>query len=176
MIKPITAAAIGAASGTVGLAVAKNISKNGKTIGLIGSPAHILTNDKIEDKSSALKELNKESLKDSAKLLGATAGVASGAALVTGISKKAQNYVGKVISNTGNALNKVYNQSGETLKSHLKENSKLIKKFLNATPATKAAALAGAAFLAIATPIAMLSSASKAGYIEAKYETKNQAE
>ena len=107
MIKPITAAAIGAASGTVGLAVAKNISKNGKTIGLIGSPAHILTNDKIEDKSSALKELNKESLKDSAKLLGATAGVASGAALVTGISKKAQNYVGKVISNTGKKLDDI---------------------------------------------------------------------
>ena len=54
----------------------------------------------------------------------------------------------------------------------MKEGNKIVKKFLNATPAAKAAALVGAAILAIATPIALINSSAKAGYVEAKHETK----
>ena len=46
------------------------------------------------------------------------------------------------------------------------------RKFLNATPAAKAAILTGAAILAVTTPLAAINNAAKSGYIEAKHEVE----
>ena len=183
-----SAAGLGAGIGTLALTkkfYEKVDEKTEKPVGAIGSYAHIVTNDKIENKKSALAEITKESLKDTGKLFGAAGIGAGAAALVTGLSKNVQKGVNTLVGNIGKSLDKISiprNQLVDsivpvelpktiTLKDKLK-GAKIVKKFLNATPAAKAAALVGAAILAIATPIALINSSAKAGYVEAKHETK----
>lgn len=142
----------------------------GKPAGCIGSVAHIISNDKIENKFACFKEMNKEGAKDTIKLAAAT-GVAAGAgAIATAASPTVKGAVKNVISKTGKALSNV-SVSGKSLK-ELITSTKAFTKF-NALPApAKAAILAGGAVLA--TGLALLNnvSAAKAGYIEAKHEAK----
>ena len=181
-----TAAGLGAGIGAFAATskASKKISeKTGKPVGCIGSYTHIMTNDKVENKKGALAEITKESLKDTGSLLGATGIGAGAAALVTGVSKKAQKGLNNFISNVGKSLDKISVPSNliadsiegihapETIS--LKDKVKLSgigRKFLNATPAAKAAILTGAAILAVATPLVAINNAAKSGYIEAKHE------
>lgn len=183
-----TAAGLGAGIGAFAATskASKKISeKTGKPVGCIGSYTHIMTNDKVENKKGALAEITKESLKDTGSLLGATGIGASAAALVTGVSKKAQKGLNNFISNVGKSLDKISVPSNliadsiegihapETIS--LKDKVKLSgigRKFLNATPAAKAAILTGAAILAVATPLVAINNAAKSGYIEAKHEVE----
>ena len=152
---------------------------------LFRSYTHIMTNDKVENKKGALAEITKESLKDTGSLLGATGIGAGAAALVTGVSKKAQKGLNNFISNVGKSLDKISVPSNliadsiEGIKAPetmtLKDKVKLSgigRKFLNATPAAKAAILTGAAILALATPLVAINNATKSGYIEAKHEVE----
>lgn len=183
-----TAAGLGAGIGAFAATskASKKISeKTGKPVGCIGSYTHIMTNDKVENKKGALAEITKESLKDTGNLLGATGIGAGAAALVTGVSKKAQKGLNNFISNVGKSLDKISVPSNliadsiegihapETIS--LKDKVKLSgigRKFLNATPAAKAAILTGAAILAVATPLVAINNAAKSGYIEAKHEVE----
>ena len=183
-----TAAGLGAGIGAFAATskASKKISeKTGKPVGCTASYTHIMTNDKIENKKGALAEITKESLKDTGNLLGATGIGAGAAALVTGVSKKAQKGLNNFISNVGKSLDKILVpsnliadsiegiQAPETIS--LKEKVKLSgigRKFLNATPAAKAAILTGAAILAVATPLVAINNAAKSGYIEAKHEVE----
>ncbi|HIS53964.1 TPA: hypothetical protein IAA82_03315 [Candidatus Galligastranaerophilus gallistercoris] len=183
-----TAAGLGAGIGAFAATskASKKISeKTGKPVGCIGSYTHIMTNDKVENKKGALAEITKESLKDTGSLLGATGIGAGAAALVTGVSKKAQKGLNNFISNVGKSLDKISVPSNliadsiegihapETIS--LKDKVKLSgigRKFLNATPAAKAAILTGAAILAVATPLVAINNAAKSGYIEAKHEVE----
>ena len=183
-----TAAGLGAGIGAFAATskASKKISeKTGKPVGCIGSYTHIMTNDKVENKKGALAEITKESLKDTGNLLGATGIGAGAAALVTGVSKKAQKGLNNFISNVGKSLDKISVpsnliadsiegiQAPETIS--LKDKVKLSgigRKFLNATPAAKAAILTGAAILAVATPLVAINNAAKSGYIEAKHEVE----
>ena len=183
-----TAAGLGAGIGAFAATskASKKISeKTGKPVGCIGSYTHIMTNDKVENKKGALAEITKESLKDTGSLLGATGIGAGAAALVTGVSKKAQKGLNNFISNVGKSLDKISVPSNliadsiegihtpETIS--LKDKVKLSgigRKFLNATPAAKAAILTGAAILALATPLVAINNAAKSGYIEAKHEVE----
>lgn len=183
-----TAAGLGAGIGAFAATskASKKISeKTGKPVGCTGSYTHIMTNDKVENKKGALAEITKESLKDTGNLLGATGIGAGAAALVTGVSKKAQKGLNNFISNVGKSLDKISVPSNliadsiegihapETIS--LKDKVKLSgigRKFLNATPAAKAAILTGAAILALATPLVAINNAAKSGYIEAKHEVE----
>lgn len=183
-----TAAGLGAGIGAFAATskASKKISeKTGKPVGCTGSYTHIMTNDKVENKKGVLAEITKESLKDTGSLLGATGIGAGAAALVTGVSKKAQKGLNNFISNVGKSLDKISVPSNliadsiegihapETIS--LKDKVKLSgigRKFLNATPAAKAAILTGAAILALATPLVAINNATKSGYIEAKHEVE----
>lgn len=183
-----TAAGLGAGIGAFAATskASKKISeKTGKPVGCTGSYTHIMTNDKIENKKGTLAEITKESLKDTGNLLGATGIGAGAAALVTGVSKKAQKGLNNFISNVGKSLDKISVPSNliadsiEGIKApktiSLKDKVKFSgigRKFLNATPAAKAAILAGAAILAVATPLVAINNAAKSGYIEAKHEVE----
>lgn len=180
-----TAAGLGAGIGAFAATskASKKISeKTGKPVGCTASYTHIMTNDKVENKKGALAEITKESLKDTGNLLGATGIGAGAAALVTGVSKKAQNNVNNFVSNVGKALQniKIYNTlpdaaAIDTYTISLKDKlakTKPVARFLKATPAAKAAILAGAAILAVATPLAAINNAAKSGYIEAKHEVE----
>lgn len=183
-----TAAGLGAGIGAFAATskASKKISeKTGKPVGCTASYTHIMTNDKVENKKGALAEITKESLKDTGNLLGATGIGAGAAALVTGVSKKAQKGLNNFISNVGKSLDKISVPSNLIAESvegihapetiSLKEKVKLSgigRKFLNATPAAKAAILTGAAILAVATPLVAINNAAKSGYIEAKHEVE----
>ena len=157
----------------LGLGGAKLYNKvTGKTAGAPASMAHVLTNDKLDKqaKKQVIGEQLKEGLKDTAKLAGITAGVAGTAALVTGCSNKAGAFANRVISGIGNWCSnvKTYDVTlGETIK-----DTKLYQKVRTLSTPAKAAIGVAAAFLALATPIAALVSAQKAGYIEGKHEAK----
>lgn len=183
-----TAAGLGAGIGAFAATskASKKISeKTGKPVGCTASYTHIMTNDKVENKKGALAEITKESLKDTGNLLGATGIGAGAAALVTGVSKKAQKGLNNFISNVGKSLDKISVPSNLIAESvegihapetiSLKDKVKLSgigRKFLNATPAAKAAILTGAAILAVTTPLVAINNAAKSGYIEAKHEVE----
>ncbi len=160
-------------------------------VGMKGSIAHVLTNDKIEDKGACFKELFKETAKDTLTIGGITAGAAGAAAIVTGCSNKASNAFKNIITGVGNALDKIKidsvskyrgnkfesikevieNSTSASLKEIVKDSS-IYKKIHSLPTPAKAAIAAGAAALALVGSIMSISLASKAGYIEGKHEVK----
>lgn len=168
-------AAVGLAGGVLGsvgtMGGLKLASKlTGKPMGLPGSAAHILTNDKLDKQAKAqvLKECTKESFKDIAKLTGAAGAAAGATAIATGCSNKAAGYAKQALASAEKLLSKV-SINKKNLKTTIKNSS--LYKNINKLPLTaKAAIAAGAAVLALAAPFASLASQSKAGYIEGKYE------
>lgn len=140
-------------------------------IGLKGSPAHVLTNNNMtkDDKKACMKELCKESFKDTVKLTTLTAGAAGVGAVAT----KSNKFVGAlkgIRHSVGEALSKV-NINGTNLKEAVK-NSSTYTKFNSLPTPAKAAIAVGAAALAIIAPLATIGSASKSGYIEGQHESK----
>jgi hypothetical protein len=142
----------------------------GKPVGCQGSVAHIITNDKIEDKFECFKEINKEGAKDALKLT-TVSGLAAGAgALATVASPKAKSALKSAKTAIGNALSNV-SISGKSVKDIIK-NTNVFTKF-NSLPAPAKAAIAiGGAVLAAGFALFEIMSAAKAGYIEAKHEVK----
>lgn len=156
---------------------------------MTGSVAHVMTNDKIQDKGACLKELAKEPVKDTVTITTAgavAAGVsAGGVALLNKLSSSgnkilsekstallngAKNIYKSVKSNVGNTLSKV-SINGTSLKETV-ANSQVYKKF-NALPTpAKAAIAAGAVALSVIAPLVSINNTSKAGYIEGKHEVK----
>ena len=142
----------------------------GKPVGCKGSIAHVLTNDKIENKAACFNELNKECAKDTLKLTTAT-GVAAGAgAIATIASPKAKSFLQSAKTAIGNFLSNV-SISGKSLKDIVK-NTKVFTKFNSLPAPAKAAVAIGGAVLAAGCALLGISSASKAGYIEAQHESK----
>ena len=139
-------------------------------VGMKGSIAHVLTNDKIEDKGACFKEMAKEGIKDTLVLSGVTAGTAGAAALATGCSNKAAGAFNQLKTKAGEILSKI-SVNGENLKDIVK-NSSIYKKINTLPTPAKAAIAAGAAAIALVGSIMTISAQSKAGYIEGKHEVK----
>ncbi len=140
-------------------------------IGMKGSPAHVLTNKNMTKaaKKDCMKELYKESAKDTLKLTT----LAAGAAGIGAVATKSNKFVGAlkgIRHSVGEALSKV-NIDGTNLKEAVK-NSSVYTKFNSLPTPAKAAIAVGAAALAIVAPLATIGQASKAGYIEGQHESK----
>lgn len=159
----------GTGLGIGSLALASKLSK--KPIGCKGSIAHILSNDKLDKqaKVDTFKDIAKENLKDTGKVLGISAGYAGMAALASKstkfpkILKMFRKFVGDKLSNIS--------YKGNDLKSII-ANTTAYKKF-NALPRPAKAAIAyGGAALAALSTIFAIKQTSDAGYIEAQHEQK----
>lgn len=168
VIAPIVGGVAGTGLALGGSAIYKKVS--GKPAGVPGSVAHIVTNEKLDNKAKAevLKEQFVESTKDTLKLGGAVAGTATAASLITGNSEKAANVFNKIKSKIGDTLAKC-SINGKNLKDIVK-NTKVFQKFNSLPTPAKAGITAGAALLALAAPVVSMVSAQKAGYIEGKHE------
>ena len=161
-------AANGIAGATV-LGATKLAGKiSGKPQGMPGSIAHVLTNDKIENKGACYVAQLKEGAKDTLKLTAATGAAAGVASLAAGFSPKVQAGVKNIISKAGEGLAKV-SVNGQSLKDTLK-NSPAYGWFKALPSPAKAAVLAGAAVLSLGAFVALTSN--KPGYIEGQHETK----
>lgn len=159
---------LGATLGLGGSIAASKIT--GKPVGCKGSIAHVLTNDKIEDKLACFKEMNKEGAKDTLKLTAAT-GVAAGAgALATVASPKAKSFLQNAKTFVGDLLSE-FSISGKSVKDIVK-NTKVFGKFNSLPAPAKAAIAVGGAVLATGLTLVGCVSAAKAGYIEAQHESK----
>ena len=166
----ITPQVLGATTGLgLGLGSAKAYQKiSGKAAGCPGSIAHVLTNDKIENKAACYAEQLKEFGKDTVKLTAATGAAAGVASLAAGFSPKVQAGVKNIVVKTGEALSQV-SVKGQSLK-EVVNNTKACGWFKSLPTPAKAAVLAGAAVLSLGAFVALTSN--KPGYIEGQHETK----
>ena len=139
-------------------------------VGMKGSIAHVLTNDKIEDKGACFKEMAKESIKDTLVLGSVTAGTAGAAAIATGCSNKAAGAFNQLKTKAGEILNKI-SINDKNLKDIVK-NSKIYNKISALPTPAKAAIAAGAVAITLVGSLMTVSAQSKAGYIEGKHEVK----
>lgn len=163
----VTATVLGGAPAGVMIGAARHANK---TIGAPASLAHVLTNDKLDNKAKVLAEQTKEGIKDTLTLGGIALGTGAAASLATGCSNKVatafKGLKGKLSGILGNM-----NYGGKSVKDMIK-NTNVFKKF-NSLPAPAKVGLAvGAAALALAAPIVSMVSAQKAGYIEGQHEVK----
>ena len=158
----LAGAAIGAVA-TVG--ICKGISKlTGKPVGIAGSPAHVLTNDKVDSKMGVFKDQFVGGLKTDAKVLGVT-GIAAGLGALA--AKKSPELV--------DTLKSVKNTFSETFAQELKsviKDTKVYQKLSALPTPAKVAVAVGSYALLIGSTIAGLSKIAKYGYIEGQHETK----
>ena len=162
-------------------------------IGMYGSPMHVMTNDKVQDKKGCLKAIGKDALKDTAKIGGITLGTAAAASLVTGNSKKVSGRLSVMKQNFATFLDQFaikryvilpgrefaadINDTtlGQTTYVSLKEvlkDSKFVKKLNSLPTPAKAGLLAGGLAFMIASPIILIANAAKGGATEAKFEER----
>ncbi len=140
-------------------------------IGMVSSPAHVLTNKEVKDKKGCLKEIYKQALKDQLVLTGTVAGAGVAAGLATKFSTKAADLAKKAISKTGKMLSKV-SIDGNNLKETVK-SSGLYKNFSALPAPVKAGIMAATAVLAAVLPVWAANSAAKTGKVEGNFEVKN---
>lgn len=158
-------------------------------IGMYGSPMHVMTNEKVQDKKGCLKAIGKDALKDTAKIGGITLGTAAAASLVTGNSKKVSGLLSSMKQNFAGVLDNFSvkqfvklaedsvadtvseSQTYVSLKEVLKD-SKFIKKLNSLPTPAKAGLLAGGLAFMIASPIILIANAAKGGATEAKFEER----
>lgn len=177
-----TLAGIGAGIGTVGalglgVAATKGASKlTGKPVGMYGSTAHILTNDKLEkqDKKEILKEVDKQQLKDLGKIGGLSALTAGGAVIAAGCSKKALNGFKNIKNSIASMADKI-KIGGKSLAQKVADTG-LYKKIKTLPAPAKAGIMAGAAILATLGMFLPAKSIADASRIEAKAEAKAEVE
>ena len=161
-------------------------------IGMYGSPMHVMTNDKVQDKKGCLKAIGKDALKDTAKIGGITLGTAAAASLVTGNSKKVSGLLSVMKQNFATFLDQfaikryvilpgrefaadINDTIGQTTYVSLKEvlkDSKFVKKLNSLPTPAKAGLLAGGLAFMIASPIILIANAAKGGATEAKFEER----
>lgn len=164
-------------------------------IGMVGSPAHILTNEKIEgkDKLKTIGKVYAEAAKDTLTIGGVAAGTGAAVAAATkfnkGFAAKVAQFAGTAKEATGNILSKIGIQktyaSGKkgfvsvkgVVENKLKElaNNKnsLYSKFKGLPTYAKAGIAAGVAALAVVGNIIGVNSVAKAGKIEGEAEKKD---
>ena len=158
-------------------------------IGMYGTPMHVMTNDKVQDKKGCLKAIGKDALKDTAKIGGITLGTAAAASLVTGNSKKVSGLLSSMKQNFAGVLDNFSvkqfvklaedsvadtvseSQTYVSLKEVLKD-SIFIKKLNSLPHPAKAGLLAGRLAFMIASPIILIANAAKGGATEAKFEER----
>lgn len=177
-----TLAGIGAGVGTIGgiglgMAGAKGISKlTGKPVGMYGSTAHVLTNDKLdkEAKKEVAKEVNKQQLKDLGKIGGLTALTAGGAVIAAGCSKKALNGFKNIKNGAASMADKI-KIDGKSLAQKIADTG-LYKKIKTLPAPAKAGIMAGAAVLATLGMFLPAKTIADASKIEAKAEAKAEVE
>lgn len=162
-------------------------------IGMYGSPMHVMTNDKVQDKKGCLKAIGKDALKDTAKIGGITLGTAAAASLVTGNSKKVSGLLSvmklkfatfldtfaikRYVELPGREFAAAINDTtlGQTTYVSLKEvlkDSEFVKKLNSLPTPAKAGLLAGGLAFMIASPIILIANAAKGGATEAKFEER----
>jgi hypothetical protein len=139
-------------------------------IGMVSSPAHILTNPKVKEKGHCLKDCYAQAFKDTGKMVGLTAGAAGAAALATAVTPKGAGFVKNAQKGIEGLIRKV-KINDKSLMAKLQKTS-LYQKF-NALPApAKAAIGTGLAALAVILPLGTMASAANTGRIEGKYEVE----
>ena len=142
-------------------------------IGAIGSPAHVLTNEKIEgkDKAVVLGKMMKEDIKDTLTLGGIAVGAGAAATVATSFSAKAANAFKQGMNGVLKQLGRV-KVDNKSLLAKLK-NSSIFKSF-NALPTQAKAGIAAAvAAAAIALPFINNIDVAKKGHIEGKAENND---
>ena len=164
-------------------------------IGMVGSPAHVLTNEKIEGKNKAkvLGKMLKEDIKDTLTIAGTVAGTGAAvgaaakynskfAAKIAGFASAGKEAIGKALSKVG--IQKVgkggknyFVSAKGVVENKLKELSKdpnsLYSKFKGLPTYAKAGIAAGAAALAVIGNIVTINNVAKKGKIEGEAETKD---
>lgn len=147
-------------------------------IGIYGSPIHVLTNKKVEDKKGCLNAQIKSSAKDSLKATAAVAGTAGAAAGVTALINKvnpsALNWVRDIYRGVSDTYKDFLKQAAEQLHAEeaMKPVQKLISKFDKIPAAGKVAIAVGVVASALVGSIHCANQLGKLGGIESKYETK----
>ncbi|MBQ9246307.1 hypothetical protein IJ182_08585 [bacterium] len=137
-------------------------------IGLVSSPAHVLTNKKVEDKIGCLTDIAKQNLKDTAKVAGLSAAAAGSAALATAVTPQGAKFVKTAQKGIEGLIRKV-KINDKSLMAKI-QNSDIYGQFNSLPAPAKAAIAAGVAALAVILPIASLNAAGNAGKIEGNYE------
>ena len=165
---------------TIGIVTPMIYAKaTGKTMGVPGSIAHTMSNDKLskQAKAKTVLEQTKEYGKDALNLYGSAVCVGATAALATGCSNKVQAALHSAKKGVANLLDNIvlkgYGELGQnmSLKDAVKELP-TFQKFNKLPTAAKAGILAAIATLSIAAPIYGKIISAKAGYIEGKNEGK----
>ena len=165
---------------TLGIATPIIYAKaTGKTVGVPGSFAHTMTNDKLtrQAKAKTVLEQTKEYGKDVLGLYGSAVGVGATAALATGCSNKVQAALHSAKKGVANLLDDIILKGSGSMgnEASLKELIKEVPIFqkFNALPtAAKAGIVAGFATLSLLAPLYSNIVSAKAGYIEGKNEAK----
>ena len=165
---------------TLGIATPIIYAKaTGKTVGVPGSLAHTMTNDKLsrQAKAKTVLEQTKEYGKDVFGLYGTAVGVGATAALATGCSNKVQAALHSAKKGVATVLDDVILKGAGNLGADmsLKEVIKeipLFQKFNSLPTAAKAGIVAGMATLSLIAPLYSNIVSAKAGYIEGKNESK----
>lgn len=139
-------------------------------LGIYGSPMHVLTNKKVENKKACFKEQITTGVKDSFKATAAVAGTAGAAAGITAI-------VDKVKPNALKDIREGYRKFAGEAMSALKESgytdaSAILTKFNKIPAAGKVALAVGTVSAAVVGVIHGYNQIAKMGGIEGKHETK----
>lgn len=139
-------------------------------LGIYGTPLHVLTNKKVEDKKACIKEQIVSGAKDSFKAMGAVAGTAGAAAGVTAI-------VNKVKPSALDGIKTAYREASARVMDVLKEagatDAQALLAKINKIPAAGKVALAvGAVSAAIVGSIHQYNQIGKMGGIEGKHEVE----
>ncbi|MBE7705708.1 MAG: hypothetical protein E7Z91_00475 [Cyanobacteria bacterium SIG30] len=159
---------IGVGTGVGALALTSKVTK--KPVGINGSIAHILTNDKLD--KEAKKDVFKETAKEEAKdLLTATGTTLATGGLAALLAKKSNKFVGglkNIKTEVGKGLSQI-SVKGKNLKDIL-ANTKIYTKIKTLPTPVKAGIMVGAAVLGFFGLKDLTEN--KAAYIEGKHESK----
>ena len=134
----------------------------------VGTRIHVIYNDKISDKKQCIKDINKQTVKDSLILSGAVAGAGISASVAANVSKNdftktAQKGIEKFIRR--------FKYKDRSIMARIKR-TQLYKTFDKAPKQLKAGIMAASAAFLILLPISHAVHISNKAKIEGNYETK----
>lgn len=139
-------------------------------IGIYGSPMHVLTNKKVENKKACIKEQLTTSLKDSFKATAAVAGTTGAAAGITAIINKVKP---SALDGVRQGYREFAGKAMQSLKeAGLNDISTAFSKFNKIPAAGKVALAVGTVSAAVVGMIHGYNQIGKMGGIEGKHETK----
>lgn len=147
------------------------VGKKGKLsmpIGMISSPAHVLTNKKIEDKAGCIKEISKDAFKTGCKYY--ASGLVAGGAVAAAV--KYSPKVAKNAADIGGFAKDVVKTIFSKDAIDAVKNTGIYKSFAGLPPYAKAGIAAAGVALATIGKLVLANGLLRGAEIEGKYETK----